>query len=97
MVEQQRFTSSYESVVSTALLPMDIHSWPTWVLGMAAGERPNVGDLKFLSPRKCTSLGQNVILHRCIFPSTTTSLSLENSNPLIYRKAASKNFPETIS
>lgn len=84
-------------MVSTVLLPMDIHSWPPWVLGMAAGERPNVCDLKFLGPRECTSVGQNAILHRCIFPSTAPSLSPEHSNPLIYRKVASKDFPETAS
>ena len=78
--------------VYTAGLLMDIHSWQSRGAGMAASQLPNaIVILNSLALQRVQQLGRIQPLH-CIFPSTTTSLSLENSNPPIDRNKFFKFF-----
>lgn len=67
--------------VYTPGLLMDIHSWQSRGAGTAASQRPNaIVIVNSLALQSAHQSGRRQPLH-CIFPSTTTSLSLESSNP----------------
>lgn len=78
--------------VYTPGLLMDIHSLQSRGAGMAASQRPNaIMILNSLALQSAHQSGRRQALH-CIFPSTTTSLSLESSNPPMDRNKFFKFF-----